>query len=293
MGDEMASKTSGLSVSYDQDWDKFCKWLGIVKKRIASYPPPPSKFVRSMAISDLHIPFHDKEATTNAIEFGIKNKVNKLYVLGDAVDCYSLSRFSKFKTVPIKEEYSEARQFFDYASRSFNEVIVLAGNHEQRERKHFSSRLTSDELDWLLDKPMLQRCTEDMKNVTVHSNIVHGVDMNWVISVGDVVMGHPEKSSANHFVPAETFRKWLSMWGRSVNLNPNPRLVIIGHTHQAGITWSGETMLIENGCLCIPQEYALQPNLYPKPQRLAYTMFDMSNGKVILDSVRQYYPFIN
>jgi hypothetical protein len=211
---------------------------------------------------------------------------------GDTMDCYSLSRFSKFESVSIKEEVRQAKIFFDYVSRSFSEIYVLSGNHEAREKKHFADRLTSDELEWLLDRSMLSRITHDMPNVKIHENIVHGNNLSWFKQIGnDVVVGHPERSSTQHLKPADDFRKWLDQWGSSLGVNPRPRLVIIGHTHSAGQTFAGDTMIMENGCLCKFQSYAMTPALYNKPQRLAFTIWDMVDDNVILGSVNQYYPF--
>lgn len=278
--------------TYDQDWEQFKEWLGINKRRLVSPPlVRVSNKERYMAISDLHIPFHNQEAIVYSVEKAKQERVSTVVIGGDIVDCYSLSRFSKFQNVPVKEEYLKARCVLDYLSRSFNRVVLLQGNHEERERKYFSNKLTPDEADWLLEKPMLARCVQDMPNVTLHKNIVHKTDLNWLIQLGeDVIIGHPEKSGAS-FAPVEKFKAWINTWGKSLGFNDSPRLVIAGHTHQAGVTFSGSTMLVESGCLCEFQDYALKPNLSPKPQRLAYTIFDMNNGKVSLSSLRQYYPF--
>jgi hypothetical protein len=71
----------------------------------------------------------------------------------------------------------------------------------------------------------------------------------------------------------------------------NPiHLRITGHTHQAGVACVGQIMIVENGCLCKIQGYSLEPRLYDKPQRLACTMFEQSNGVTDVNSVRQFYP---
>jgi predicted phosphodiesterase len=291
MGDSMAAKTS--DASYDEDLEKFNKWLGVAKKKVASYPPPPSsKRVKYMMINDLHIPFHDDRAVICAIEHGKKEGVGKLIVGGDTIDLYSLSRFSKYETVSIKDEFKQSKIFFDYVAKGFNEVIVLSGNHEARERKYFASKLNADELQWLLGKSMLERVTEDNPNVHIAKNIKHNTDMNWFMQIGkDVIVGHPERSSTYHLKPCDDFRRWLDQWGDSLGVNPRPRMIIIGHTHSAGMTWSGNTFLVENGCMCQPQAYSMTPSLYNKPQRLAFTIWEMLNGEVVINSVRQYYPF--
>jgi predicted phosphodiesterase len=286
-------KRGGRMKTYDDDWSEFCKWLGINKKRDVSVPKPPKgKITKYMMVNDLHIPFHNPEAVKCAIEHGKQEKVDKLIVGGDTLDCYSLSRFSKFLSVSIRDEYKQARLFFDYASRSFNEVLVLSGNHEAREKKYFSSKLTADELQWLLVTPMLNRVAQDMANVKIIKNVKHETDMNWFAQIGkDVIVGHPERSSVYHLKPVDDFRRWIDCWGDALGVNPRPRMIIAGHSHNAGMSWSGNTLIVENGCLCQFQSYALAPSLYSKPQRLAYTTWEMNDGNVVVNSVKQHYPF--
>jgi hypothetical protein len=107
--------------------------------------------------------------------------------------------------------------------------------------------------------------------------------------VGDAVIGHPEKQSKLPLRPVEWFAEWLQNWHEDIGFE-RPRLVISGHTHMAGCTFVGRTMVVESGCLCLIQSYALEPRLYLKPQKLAATIFDQVNLITDHNSVRQYYP---
>ena len=281
-------------LSADDDWEQFRQWLGIRKRRGVAKKPALDRrhgVRRFLVISDLHVPFHNLEAVTEAVEQGIRDKVDTCIIAGDFVDCYSLSRFVQYEAVPIKEEFVKARTILEYASRNFTEVILLTGNHEERERKHFYQRLSQDEADWLLSKPMLERISFDMANVTLAHRRLHDTDIRWFVQIGtDAVIGHPEVSSSVALKPADKFRQWAELWSDVYGFG-RPRLLVIGHTHQAGTAWVGNCLIVENGCLCRFQGYALTPKLYGKPQRLAFTRFDQKDGKTIMASVRQYYPF--
>lgn len=284
-------RSSSPSIAYEEDKRKFFDWIGVKEAEFKAPKVKEKSFTRYIVINDLHVPFHNLDAITAAVNDAVANSVDEMVIGGDVVDCYALSRFSKHKTVPIKTEFKEARLVMEYLASKFGKVTVLSGNHDERERKHFSSRLTADEVDWLLTKPMLERCIEGFDNIELHHNIVYGEDLNWFKEIGDVIVGHPEKSSKLHLKPVEDFRHWVNMWGAALKFNAMPKLIVIGHTHQAGVSWSGTTMIVENGCMCQFQEYSMKPNLYPKPQRLAYIMFDMVKGKVQRESVDQKYPF--
>lgn len=276
--------------TYDSEWRDFCNFVGIIKKREVKSP---SRLLGPRitygVISDLHIPFHNKEAIVMAVEWLIRRGAKILYVGGDILDCYSLSRFNQYKSIPIQQEFQEARKILDYLSRSFVTVRLLEGNHEARVMKYLSSRLDPSMLNFIMQKGILARCSEDMPNIQIESQTVHGTKMGWLTQVGDAVIGHPEKQSKLPLRPVEWFAEWLQNWHEDIGFE-RPRLVIAGHTHMAGYTFVGRTMVVESGCLCLIQSYALEPRLYLKPQKLTATIFDQVNLITDHNSVRQYYP---
>ncbi len=55
----------------------------------------PKSCTRVLVLSDVHIPYHNDEALFAAIEFGIEKDVNCIYLNGDTMDMYQLSRHEK------------------------------------------------------------------------------------------------------------------------------------------------------------------------------------------------------
>ncbi len=278
-------------LTYEEQWAQFKAFIGVCRERKIAQDAYHAEgtLVRYGVISDLHIPFHNQKAFVEAVEWMQDMECDVVYVGGDILDFYSMSRFNQYRSVPIQQEFQEARKALDYLSRTFSEVRLIEGNHEARERKYLSARLDPNILNFVLQKSMLQRCAEDMKNVHVCYHEAYGARMGWLTPVGDAVIGHPEKQSKLPLKPVEWFNEWLQTWHYEIGLSI-PRLVIAGHTHMAGITFVGQVMVVESGCLCLVQGYALEPRLYAKPQRMAATIFDQVNGKTDHNSVRQFYP---
>lgn len=277
--------------TYDSQYERYRAWMGMFKKveRSCLVDRREKRTIHGV-ISDLHIPFHDESAIRSGLHWLLKQKVNHLHIGGDFFDCYSMSRFSQYKSVPIREEFIAGRKILQYCSERFAEVTVCEGNHEARERKYLSSRLPPDLLSWYLDKSLMRRSIEDLQNVSIATNVVAGISMMWLSQVGqDCVIGHPDTASKIPLRPVDNFRHWLDEWHESIGMN-RPRLVIMGHTHAAGIARVGPRMIVESGCLALQQSYALDSRLYPKPQNLAVTTFTQNEGITDLNSVRQYYP---
>jgi predicted phosphodiesterase len=85
-----------------------------------------------LLISDLHIPYHNIDAITIALDYGKKEKVNTIFINGDLVDMHQVSKFeSDPKKRSIKEEFDAARAFLVNLRTSFPKVDIywLKGNH--------------------------------------------------------------------------------------------------------------------------------------------------------------------
>lgn len=85
-----------------------------------------------LLISDLHIPYHNIDAITIALDYGKKEKVNTIFINGDLIDCHSVSKFeSDPKKRSIKEEFDATKQFLVQLRKSFPKASIywLKGNH--------------------------------------------------------------------------------------------------------------------------------------------------------------------
>ncbi len=48
-----------------------------------------------LLLSDIHVPYHNIQALTLALKYGLENDVNTILLNGDVIDFYAISRFEK------------------------------------------------------------------------------------------------------------------------------------------------------------------------------------------------------
>jgi len=91
---------------------------------------------RGLVIADLHIPYHDIEAITLAIQWAKKNGYTDFVLLdGDINDHYTISRFQKDPRMrSFKQEQDDTNLLFDAIEKAFPKarIIVKYGNHDNR-----------------------------------------------------------------------------------------------------------------------------------------------------------------
>lgn len=99
----------------------------------------PSSSKNILLMSDIHIPFHDKQALEITLDYAKKNKVDTILLNGDIVDCYAIS---KFITDPrkrhLKEEVKMWRMFIESLISVLpnTKIYFKEGNHEERLEKY-------------------------------------------------------------------------------------------------------------------------------------------------------------
>jgi len=92
-----------------------------------------------LCLYDVHIPYHSIEALTAAIDYGKKENVDCIFLGGDIIDCFKLSRFVKDPSKRnFAEELSLFKEFINVLEREFPKAkkIYKIGNHEER-YQHF------------------------------------------------------------------------------------------------------------------------------------------------------------
>lgn len=87
-----------------------------------------------LVLSDIHIPYQDNKALELAINYGLENKVNAIYLNGDTIDMYQGSRFIKDRRLrDLAGELELTRQFLKLLKDTFNcPIYFKIGNHEKR-----------------------------------------------------------------------------------------------------------------------------------------------------------------
>lgn len=85
-------------------------------------------------LSDVHLPYHNIDALTEALATLKEEKVDALLLNGDIIDCHQLSRFAKDpKKRDFKYELDSLKMFFDAIDKVLNcKVYYKIGNHENR-----------------------------------------------------------------------------------------------------------------------------------------------------------------
>lgn len=97
-----------------------------------------------LLISDLHIPYHNIEAVTIALDYGKKEKVNTIFINGDLLDMHMVSKFeSDPKKRNIKQEFDATKEFLTQLRKAFPKAQIywLKGNHCIRWEKFLYSKV--------------------------------------------------------------------------------------------------------------------------------------------------------
>jgi len=89
-------------------------------------------------MTDVHLPYHNLIALTEAIRYLKAEKVDAVLLNGDIIDCFQLSRFMKDpKKRDFKYELDSLKLFFDILNKELNcKIFFKIGNHEVR-YQHF------------------------------------------------------------------------------------------------------------------------------------------------------------
>ena len=87
-----------------------------------------------LILSDIHLPYQDNEALNLALNYGIENKVNAIYLNGDTLDMYHGSRFVKDRRKrDLAYELEMGRNFLKQLQEVFEcPIYFKIGNHEKR-----------------------------------------------------------------------------------------------------------------------------------------------------------------
>lgn len=87
-----------------------------------------------LILSDIHFPYQDNEALQLALNYGLENKVNAIYLNGDILDFYQCSRFTKDRRLrDMAGELEMGRSFLKMLQAKFKcPIYYKIGNHEKR-----------------------------------------------------------------------------------------------------------------------------------------------------------------
>lgn len=285
-------------VTMPHDYGAAKKKLDGIIKYVQKERPRQSKVKTHLnygVLACLHIPNHSEKNLVRAVEWFKGRGVTTLILAGDVIDCLSVGHAGYRRNireqhyVSLKQELSECKSVLAYLSKQFDRIVIMKGNHPERVRKWFTERV-GPELMFLVQHNVMSLVAGDFPNVTVVDTESGGNELHWIYQVGDVTITHAEVGSTIELRPTVRVDQWFKEWNDYLRMAPYTML-IEAHTHQAGILPlnDGAKILVEAGCVCREPQYAVEPTMkYRHPQVNAVTYFRMDDGKVNINSVKQY-----
>lgn len=201
-----------------------------------------------LLISDLHIPYHDIDAITVALDYGKKHKVNTIFINGDLIDNAQVSRFEKdMKKRSVKEEFDATKQFLVSLRKAFPTVSIywLKGNHCTRWEKFLAQKVHE-----IWDDPYFhleERLRLNEQNIKI-------LDDKVLVKAGKLSITHGHHIFKGIFSPVSPARGAYMKAKQSV---------IVGHLHRSShhpeVDLDGNTVSCWSmACLC-----ELRPNYSP------------------------------
>jgi predicted phosphodiesterase len=191
----------------------------------------------TLFVPDTHVPFHDEGALSALLDVSKAIRPRWIVVLGDFLDCYRVSRWSKdpAREIGLQDEIEQGRDVLDRIMRSAPgaKLVFIEGNHEDRLRR------------FLWDNPGLAglKCLEipDLLRLDQH----------------DLVASYKYGQRHRHFgmlvEHGKAVRKGAGQTARAM-LDSRLMSGVSGHTHRLGQVYrsseAGTIGWIEAGCIC-------------------------------------------
>jgi predicted phosphodiesterase len=198
------------------------------------------KPVKVLYLADLHIPFTVYELVQHIISE--HSDADILVINGDFLDLFNVSTFAKDKTVALRRELEEGREFLEIVSKIFTDVVITEGNHERRLRNYIKNVVPVD-MHFLFPQDVLQVVQSGSVFELDPLPNVHVVG-SWWIKLFDTIFAHPDNYSS-------VFMRTVIQTSEHFTMVKNVphRACVIGHTHQAGKAIDRGRMVMETGCL--------------------------------------------
>lgn len=196
----------------------------------------PAKTQRVVFLGDIHVPHHDHKAVALAVDFIRWFEPSHIYLIGDIVDFYALSRFDRDPTrmLSLQDELDQCIAVLQSIRKAAPkaEIAYRDGNHEHRLLRMLWQKPELSPLKALQLAELLQFSAVGIKHFPYNSKLSH---KGFLVEHGDIV----RKGSA-YTAAGMLDRRQVSG--------------ITGHTHRLGTHFrtdaSGDKVWLENGCLC-------------------------------------------
>lgn len=177
---------------------------------------------KAFILPDIHVPFHDKKYFRLMLKILAAGKYDTLIILGDFIDCWSVSRHSKDprRKLLLADELKMGKAALWAISKAAGEnckIVFIEGNHEHRLTRYLQDR--APELVGLVSVPEALGFRElGIKFIPYRDH--------W--KYGKIFFTHDLDFAGRNAV----FR----------NLDSAQHSIGVGHTHRACITYEGSAV---------------------------------------------------
>lgn len=228
-------------------------------------PKDVGKYVRGAIVSDIHAPYQDDNAFAAFInDVKVNGHTNLCILGGDGGDFHNYSKYAKYgQHFSVQQEHKAVASMMAILSETFDEVVVIPGNHDERTRKKYATLLPADLYQALLDFhggntfDFIELISKQFENVFIPEFPKHGyAEYKFIYQFHDIIVGHPEVYSRIPNKSVGGFIDWLMRKAMPLGLINEFQYAVMGHTHMAGKTFNDFSKVgIENGCLAITPDY--------------------------------------
>ena len=244
-----------------------------------SYAPLHLDEPRTLILSDIHIPFHDRAAIEAVIHRAKRADPTCILLNGDVCDFFSISRFDKNPTESsLKKELDLTRQFLGWLKQQFPKarLIYKLGNHDEWFDKYLFRK--APELYGVSGVSLKHLTTAKIDSIEPVED-VEWVDDQQKIMIGKLNIYHGHELGKGSIAPPVNPARGLFM--RTIECG------LQGHLHKDSqhSETSANGKLISTwstGCLC---------GLYPRYARInkwthSAAMVDLSGGQFGVETIR-------
>lgn len=202
----------------DEDKKNAQAWAKIPKSdyQEAEHFDLPKGNNRVLILSDIHLPYHDEQALSIALEWAYERKPNAIILNGDTMDMYQASRFIKDRRLrDLNGEIEMTRDFLAQLKEEFDcPIYFKIGNHEARWENYLKT--VAPELLGIADF--------ELKHILRFGELgITEIKSNQVIKAGKLNILHGHEFGHQVFSPVNAAR------GLYMKAKANS---IIGHHHQ-------------------------------------------------------------
>lgn len=281
------------STLFDERWDLFCRWIGRSKaSKAPKRAPKRGNQTNIFHTTDWHCPHLHEAAFMWALRRNLDADI--AVVGGDIFNAAAASRFIEPRFEHPRDELAQALQFVQILAETFPKVILRRGNHDDRIRKYFGTRIPPYMM-FLVRSNIVEflaqglRTEHGTKNIEVAGPMIDSLPgSDWFTQIGDCVFSHAQAHSKVKMRPAENAARWLHKW--SDRLSTPPAVVVQEHNHKSGMAFDAElgVTLIQAPCLSFDHAYQVQDDIKYEPNQLGYVRIVQENGRTLLNESRYF-----